>query len=39
MKDKLKVHGSSKSNEWETPKNFFKRYNDIFNFDIDPWII
>ena len=22
MKDKLKVHGSSKSNEWETPKNF-----------------
>ncbi len=35
MKDKLKVHGSSKSNEWETPKNFFKRYNDIFNFDID----
>ena len=35
MKDKLKVHTSSKSNEQETPKDFFKKYNDIFNFDID----
>ena len=35
MKDKLKIHTSSKSNEWETPKGFFKKYNDIFNFDID----
>jgi phage N-6-adenine-methyltransferase len=35
MKDKLKIHTSSKSNEWETPKGFFKKYDDIFNFDID----
>lgn len=35
MKDKLKIHVSSKSNEQETPKDFFKKYNDIFNFDID----
>ena len=35
MKDKLKIHTSSKSNEWETPKEFFKKYDDIFNFDID----
>lgn len=35
MKDKLKVHTSSKSNEWETPKDFFKKYNDIYNFEID----
>ena len=35
MKDKLKVHTSSKSSEWETPKSFFDKYNDIHNFTID----
>ena len=30
-----KVHFSSVSNEWETPKEFFKKYDDIYNFDID----
>ncbi len=35
MKDKLKIHTSSKSNEWETPKDFFKKYDDIFHFEID----
>lgn len=35
MKGKLKVHTSSKSNEWETPKEFFDKYNDIYKFEID----
>jgi phage N-6-adenine-methyltransferase len=35
MKDKLKVHTSSKSDEWETPKDFFKKYDNIYNFEID----
>ena len=30
-----KVHYSSKSDEWETPLEFFQKYNDIYNFDID----
>ena len=35
MQDKLRVHTSSKSNEWETPIDFFKKYDNIFHFDID----
>lgn len=35
MRDKLKVHTSSKSNEWETPQEFFDKYNAIYNFDMD----
>jgi phage N-6-adenine-methyltransferase len=35
MKDKLKVHTSSKSDEWETPKDFFEKYDKEFKFDID----
>ena len=35
MKDNLKIHTSSKSNEWETPKEFFMKYDDLFHFDID----
>jgi len=35
MKDKLKIHVSNKSSEWETPKEFFDKYNNKFNFDID----
>ena len=26
---------SSVSNEWETPKDFFNKYNDLYNFEID----
>lgn len=35
MQNKLNVHTSSKSAEWETPPAFFKIYNDIYHFDID----
>ena len=36
MSDKLKVHYSSKTNEWATPKNVFDELNDEFNFVLDP---
>ena len=36
MKDKLKIHTSSKSNEWETPKDFFNKLNEEFQFTLDP---
>ncbi len=29
------VHFSSKTEMWETPQEFFDRYNDIFEFDLD----
>ena len=29
------VHFSSKTEMWETPQDFFDRYNDVFGFDID----
>jgi site-specific DNA-methyltransferase (adenine-specific) len=32
---KLKIHTSSKSNELETPKDFFKKYDDIYHFEND----
>ena len=35
MKDNLIIHTSFKSSEWETPIDFFEKYNKIFNFDID----
>ena len=37
MKDKnnMDVHFSSKSNEWETPPEFFAKLNAEFNFDLD----
>lgn len=35
MRDKHKIHTSSKSAEWETPAAFFEKYNRIFNFDVD----
>lgn len=35
MKDKLKIHTSSKSDEWETPKEFFNKYNSIYKFTTD----
>jgi len=35
MQDKHKIHVSSKSAEWETPKDFFARYDEVFNFEID----
>lgn len=31
----MDVHYSSKSNEWETPKDLFDRLNDEFNFNLD----
>ena len=30
-----KIHTSSKSSEWETPRDFFVKFQRIFNFDID----
>jgi phage N-6-adenine-methyltransferase len=35
MRDKHKIHTSSKSDEWETPKELFNKYNEQFCFDID----
>ena len=35
MRDNLKIHTSSKSAEWETPPDFFARYAEIYDFDID----
>jgi len=35
MKDKHKIYVSSKSSEWETPQDFFDKYHNRFNFDID----
>ncbi|MGG4783988.1 phage N-6-adenine-methyltransferase, partial [Morganella morganii] len=32
----MKVHYSSKSNEWATPQNLFDELNDEFNFTLDP---
>jgi len=36
MKNKLNVHTSSKSDEWETPKDLFDELNKEFNFTLDP---
>jgi len=35
MRDNLKIHTSCKSAEWETPPEFFAKYAERFNFDID----
>lgn len=32
----MKVHYSSKSNEWATPQNLFDELNEEFNFTLDP---
>lgn len=32
----MSVHFSSKSNEWETPSNFFSELNREFRFTLDP---
>ena len=29
------IHTSSKSSEWETPKDFFEKYHAVYGFDID----
>src|SRR5699024_6422738 len=34
--EQMKVHYSSKSNEWATPQNLFDELNDEFNFTLDP---
>jgi len=31
----IEVHFSSKSNEWETPKDLFDKLNEEFHFDLD----
>lgn len=31
----INVHFSSNSDEWYTPDNFFNKYNDIYNFNLD----
>ena len=36
MSDKMKVHYSSETNEWATPRNVFDELNDEFNFKLDP---
>ena len=36
MSEKMKVHYSSETNEWETPQNVFDELNDEFNFMLDP---
>ena len=32
----MKVHFSSKTNEWATPQDFFDKLNKEFNFTLDP---
>ena len=32
----MKVHYSSKSNEWATPQDFFNKLNKEFDFTLDP---
>ena len=32
----MKVHYSSKSNEWSTPQDFFNELNKEFDFNLDP---
>ena len=36
MRHKLTVHFSSKSNEWETPKELYNELNKEFDFTLDP---
>ncbi len=31
----MDVHYSSKTVEWETPQDFFDRYNTVYNFTLD----
>ena len=35
MQDKHKIHVSSKSDEWETPKDLFAKLHKQYNFEID----
>ena len=35
-KKKMKVHYSSKSDEWATPQELFDQLNREFNFSLDP---
>ncbi len=35
MRDHLTIHTSSKSAEWETPKDLFAKLNEKYGFDID----
>ena len=35
-KDKMKVHYSSKSNEWTTPDDFYSNLDKRFGFTLDP---
>lgn len=35
-KEDMKVHYSSKSNEWDTPQGFYNRLNEHYNFTLDP---
>lgn len=35
MKDKLNIHTSCKSSEWETPHDLFEAYNTRFHFNVD----
>lgn len=36
MSSDMKVHYSSKSNEWDTPPGFFKKLDKHYNFTLDP---
>lgn len=36
MENKMKVHYSSKSNEWSTPQDFYDKLNQEFRFTLDP---
>ena len=36
MVDNLKVHFSTKSNEWETPLDLYNKLNTIYKFTLDP---
>ena len=31
----MSIHFSSKKDDWETPVEFYDKYNKIFNFDLD----
>lgn len=34
--EKMKIHYSSKSDEWETPQDFYDKLNKEFSFTLDP---
>lgn len=32
----MSIHFSSRTNEWDTPQNFYNKLNNEFSFNLDP---